>query len=109
MGQQVVAKAFGAKIFKMKFGHRGANQPVKDLNTGKVFITSQNHGFCVDPEYIKETPLRLTQINLNDGTPEGFEHEELVVKTVQYHPEAGPGPNDTKFVFDEFKEMINTY
>ena len=109
MGQQIVAKAFGAKIFKMKFGHRGANQPVKDLNTGKVFITSQNHGFCVDSESIKDTPLKLSQINLNDNTPEGFEHEELVLKSVQFHPEAGPGPNDTRFIFDEFKEMINTY
>ena len=109
MGQQIVAKAFGAKIFKMKFGHRGANQPVKDLNSGKVFITSQNHGFCVDPNSINDTPLELTQLNLNDNTPEGFKHEELMLRTVQYHPEAGPGPNDTQFVFDEFKSMMVEY
>lgn len=109
MGHQIVAKAFGAKIFKMKFGHRGANQPVKDLNTGKVFITSQNHGFCVDPDSIEDTPLKLTQVSLNDNTPEGFEHEELVLRTVQFHPEAGPGPNDTRFIFTEFKDMINNY
>ncbi len=109
MGQQVIAKSFGAKIFKMKFGHRGANQPVKDLETGNVFITSQNHGFSVDADSLKDTPLNLTQVNLNDGTPEGFSHDELVLRCVQYHPEAGPGPNDTRFIYDEFKEMMNTY
>ena len=109
MGQQVIAKSFGAKIFKMKFGHRGANQPVKDLETNKVFMTSQNHGFAIDIDSLKGTPLKLTQINLNDNTIEGFSHKELSVQCVQYHPEAGPGPNDTNFVFDEFKKMMEAY
>ena len=109
MGQQLIAKAFGAKSFKMKFGHRGANQPVKDLKTGKVFITSQNHGFSIDAESLKDTDLELTQINLNDGTPEGFAHKELSLKCIQYHPEAEPGPNDTTSLFDEFKQIIKDY
>ncbi|MDR1721913.1 MAG: glutamine-hydrolyzing carbamoyl-phosphate synthase small subunit [Methanobrevibacter sp.] len=109
MGQQVIAKSFGAKIYKMKFGHRGVNQPVKDLRTGKVFITSQNHGFSVDSESLSDTPLKLTQINLNDNSPEGLVHEELPLKTVQYHPEAGPGPNDTNSIFSEFEKMIDDY
>ena len=109
MGQQVIAKAFGATTYKMKFGHRGANQPVKDLITGKVFITSQNHGFCIDPESLKDTDLELTQINLNDGTPEGFTHKELPLRTIQYHPESGPGPNDTKELFEEFSQIIREY
>ena len=109
MGQQLVAKSFGAKSYKMKFGHRGANQPVKDLQTGKVYITSQNHGFTIDKESINETDLVLTQVNLNDGTPEGFSHKELPVHCIQYHPEAGPGPNDTRYVFDKFSQMMDEY
>lgn len=109
MGQQLVAKSFGAKSYKMKFGHRGANQPVKDLESGKVFITSQNHGFTIDKESLKDTDLILTQINLNDGTPEGLSHKELPVRTIQYHPEAGPGPNDTRVIFDEFSRMMDEY
>ncbi len=109
MGQQIIAKSFGAKIYKMKFGHRGSNQPVKDLESGKVFITSQNHGFSVDNDSLKDSPLKLTQVNLNDNTPEGFTHEELLINCVQYHPEAGPGPNDTNFVFDKFKKMMDEY
>ena len=109
MGQQLIAKSFGAKTFKMKFGHRGANQPVKDLKTGKVFVTSQNHGFSVDAESLKDSDLELTQINLNDGTPEGFAHKELPLKCIQYHPEASPGPNDTRSLFEEFKETIEKY
>ena len=109
MGQQLIAKAFGAKSYKMKFGHRGANQPVKDLNSGEVFITSQNHGFTVDKESLDGTDLVLTQINLNDGTPEGLSHNELPLHTIQYHPEAGPGPNDTVNVFDRFKKMMEDY
>ena len=109
MGQHVIAKTFGATTYKMKFGHRGANQPVKDLQTGKVFITSQNHGFAVDPDSLKGTDLELTQINLNDGTPEGFLHKELPLRTIQYHPESGPGPNDTRVLFEEFGKMIKEY
>ncbi|MCK9150355.1 glutamine-hydrolyzing carbamoyl-phosphate synthase small subunit [Methanobacterium alcaliphilum] len=109
LGQQIISLAFGAKIYKMKFGHRGINQPVKDLKNGKVFITSQNHGFTVDPESIKDKLINITQINLNDGTPEGIEHEELAISSVQYHPEAGPGPHDTDNVFDTFVEKIRQY
>ncbi|MCL2157485.1 MAG: glutamine-hydrolyzing carbamoyl-phosphate synthase small subunit [Methanobrevibacter sp.] len=109
LGQQIIAKSFGAKIYKMKFGHRGVNQPVKDLNSGKVYITSQNHGFAIDKESLIDTPLNLTQINLNDNTLEGFSHEELSLYCVQYHPESGPGPSDTNFVFDEFKQMMINY
>ena len=109
MGQHVIAKAFGATTYKMKFGHRGANQPVKDLQTGKVFITSQNHGFAINPDSLKGTDLELPQINLNDGTPEGFLHKELPLRTIQYHPESGPGPNDTRVLFEEFSNMIKEY
>lgn len=109
LGQQIIGLAFGAKIYKMKFGHRGVNQPIKDLRNDKVSITSQNHGFSIDPSSVEETPLKMTQINLNDGTPEGMEHRELPVSSVQYHPEAGPGPHDTDYVFDRFIEVINEY
>lgn len=109
LGQQIIGLAFGAKIYKMKFGHRGINQPVKDLTTGKVCITSQNHGFTVDPESLKDTPLKMNQINLNDNTPEGLEHEELPISSVQYHPEAGPGPHDTDYYFDHFADMLKNY
>lgn len=109
LGHQIIGLAFGAKIYKMKFGHRGINQPIKDLRTEKVSITSQNHGFTIDPYSIKETPIRMTQVNLNDGTPEGLEHKELPVSSVQYHPEAGPGPHDTDYTFDRFIRVIDEY
>lgn len=109
LGQQIIGLAFGAKIYKMKFGHRGINQPVKDLVTGKVCITSQNHGFTVDPESLQDTPLKMNQINLNDKTPEGLEHQELPISSVQYHPEAGPGPHDTDYYFDKFVETLKNY
>jgi len=109
LGQQIIGLAFGAEIYKMKFGHRGINQPIKDLTSGKVSITSQNHGFTVDPRSVEGTLLKVTQINLNDGTPEGLEHEELPVFSVQYHPEAGPGPNDSDYYFDNFLNAIKEY
>lgn len=109
LGQQIISLAFGAKINKMKFGHRGINQPVKDLKTGKVSITSQNHGFTIDPNSCKNIPINITQINLNDQTPEGLEHEELPIVSVQYHPEAGPGPHDSDNYFDRFLETLKTY
>ena len=109
LGQQIISLAFGAKIYKMKFGHRGINQPVKDLKTGKVSITSQNHGFTIDPDSCKNIPINITQINLNDGTPEGLEHEELPITSVQYHPEAGPGPHDSDHYFDNFLETMKKY
>lgn len=99
-GHQIIALALGAKTYKLKFVHRGLNQPVKDLESGRVFISTQNHGFAVGSESLKKTGLEITQINLNDQTIEGLRHKELPIKTVQYHPEAGPGPHDTFFFFD---------
>jgi carbamoyl-phosphate synthase small subunit len=96
----------GAKTFKLKFGHRGANQPVKDFETGRVFISSQNHGFAVDEKSLEGTGLVVTQINLNDHTVEGLKHVDLPIMTVQYHPEASPGPHDTYFFFDRYVEML---
>ena len=109
LGQQIISLAFGARIYKMKFGHRGVNQPVKDLRTGEVSITSQNHGFTVDPSSVEGTDIEITQMNLNDKTPEAIEHRELPVFSVQYHPEAGPGPHDTDSIFDRFVNVMKEY
>jgi carbamoyl-phosphate synthase small subunit len=106
LGHQILALAAGAKTFKLKFGHRGANQPVKDTETGKVYITSQNHGYAVDVASLEATGFRLSHINLNDGTAEGLRHEELPVFSVQYHPEANPGPKDNEYLFDEFVRLM---
>ena len=100
LGHQIAALALGARTFKLKFGHRGANQPVIDLETGKVYITSQNHGYAVDPDSIDGTGIKVTQANANDGTVEAMRHEGLGVWSVQYHPEASPGPRDTNWFFD---------
>ncbi|MCL0089508.1 glutamine-hydrolyzing carbamoyl-phosphate synthase small subunit [Dehalococcoidia bacterium] len=100
LGHQIISLALGAGTYKLKFGHRGLNQPVKDLETGRVFISTQNHGFAVAEEGLAETGLEVTHINLNDHTIEGLKHRELPIRTVQYHPEAGPGPHDTYFFFD---------
>ncbi len=108
LGHQLIGLALGAKTFKLKFGHRGANQPVKDFETGRVFISSQNHGFAVDDKTLPEN-VKVTQINLNDGTVEGLKHEDVPLFSVQYHPEASPGPHDTYFFFDRFVEMIKNY
>jgi carbamoyl-phosphate synthase small subunit len=105
LGHQMLGHAFGGKTYKLKFGHRGGNQPVKDLRTGQVAITSQNHGFAVDPDSLPSN-VEVTHINLNDGTVEGLRHREAPVFSVQYHPEAAPGPNDAKYFFKEFVEMI---
>ncbi len=106
LGHQVVAHAIGAETFKLKFGHRGANQPVKNLDTGVVSITSQNHGFATDPKSIEKRGASVTEINLNDQTVEGLRHNTLPVFTVQYHPEAAPGPNDADPLFVEFYRLI---
>src|SRR2546428_7306561 len=105
LGHQILGFAFGGSTFKLKFGHRGANQPVKDLRTGKVAITAQNHGFAVDAESLP-TDVEVTHINLNDRTVEGMRHKELPIFSVQYHPEAAPGPHDATYFFDQFAELI---
>ena len=102
LGHQLLGLALGGKSFKLKFGHRGGNQPVKDLKTGKVEITSQNHGFCVDMESLKDPDIELSHINLNDRTLEGLVHRKLPLFSVQYHPEASPGPHDASHLFDRF-------
>jgi len=106
LGHQLLGLALGGRTFKLKFGHRGANQPVKDLQTGKVAITSQNHGFAVDPDSLNPQEVELTQINLNDHTLEGMRHRKLPIFSVQYHPEASPGPQDTQSLFGEFVKMM---
>ncbi|MFC4320247.1 carbamoyl phosphate synthase small subunit [Litchfieldia salsa] len=108
LGHQLFALANGADTEKLKFGHRGSNHPVKDLSTGKVAITSQNHGYTVNEESLKNTNLEVTHIALNDGTVEGLRHKELPAFTVQYHPEASPGPEDANSLFNEFLQMIET-
>jgi carbamoyl-phosphate synthase small subunit len=106
LGHQMVTHALGATTFKLKFGHRGGNQPVKNLETGKVSITAQNHGFAADPQALERAGAIVTEINLNDGTVEGLRHKELPVFSVQYHPEAGPGPSDADPLFLHFHELI---
>ncbi|WP_028783514.1 carbamoyl phosphate synthase small subunit [Thalassobacillus devorans] len=106
LGHQLIALASGADTAKMKFGHRGSNQPVKDLKNGKTYITSQNHGYSVSRESLEATELELTQISLNDESVEGLAHRVHPVFTVQYHPESSPGPEDTENLFDEFLENI---
>lgn len=103
-GSQLIGLAMGGSTYKMKFGHRGTNQPVK--YEGKVFITSQNHGYVVDDHSLDGTGLIVDQVNVNDGTVEGVRHRDLPIFTCQYHPEAAPGPNDTTFLFDKFKKMV---
>lgn len=105
LGHQLIAIAMGAKTYKLKFGHRGANHPVKDLETGKVHITMQNHGFAVDADSIKNG-LKISHINVNDNTVEGLRHEELPIISIQYHAEGAPGPQDNIYLFKEFMEII---
>jgi carbamoyl-phosphate synthase small subunit len=106
LGHQILGLAVGGKTFKLKFGHRGGNQPVKDLRTGKVAITSQNHGFAVDAESLPPE-IEVTHVNLNDGTVEGMRHKELPIFSVQYHPEAAPGPHDAGYFFSQFADLID--
>ena len=105
LGHQLLSYAFGGKTFKLKFGHHGGNQPVKDLETGKVAITSQNHNFATDPDTLPSN-VKVTHINLNDGTLEGLRHTEMPIFSVQYHPEAAPGPHDADYFFGEFSKLI---
>ncbi len=106
LGHQMLTHALGGETFKLKFGHRGGNQPVKNLETGKVSITAQNHGFATDPRSIEERGAMITEINLNDHTVEGLRHKTLPVFSVQYHPEAAPGPNDADPLFVDFYRMV---
>ena len=108
LGNQIFSLACGAKSFKLPFGHRGGNHPVKDLRTGRTDLTSQNHGYAVDIDSLKDTDLELTHVALNDGTCEGVRHKKYPIFTVQYHPEASPGPEDSNHLFDEFIEMMET-
>jgi carbamoyl-phosphate synthase small subunit len=109
LGHQLIALASGANTTKMKFGHRGANHPVKNLETGKVDMTSQNHGYTVELESLKQTELEVTHIAVNDGTVEGIKHKTLSVFSVQYHPEASPGPQDSNPLFEDFVKMIEKH
>ncbi len=106
LGQQVLGLALGGKTYKLKFGHRGANHPVLNKVTGRVEITSHNHGFAVDPESMNQSDVELTHFNLNDGTLEGFRHRREPVFCVQYHPEAAPGPHDSLYLFEDFKRLM---
>jgi carbamoyl-phosphate synthase small subunit len=109
LGHQLLALALGATTFKLKFGHRGANHPVKNLRTGAIEITSQNHGFAVEPSSLDSNLVEVTHINLNDQTNEGFRHKTLPAFAVQYHPEASPGPHDSDYLFRGFIEMMEQY
>ncbi len=106
LGNQMLCRALGGHTFKMKYGHRGSNHPVKDLLDGTVTITSQNHGYAVEPDSILGTGAEITQINLNDGSVEGLRHQELRATSIQYHPEAAPGPWDSRKYFTQFVEMM---
>jgi carbamoyl-phosphate synthase small subunit len=105
LGHQMITHALGGTTFKLKFGHRGANHPVKDLRTGQIEITSQNHGFAVDPKSLPDD-VHITHTNLYDGTVEGLRHKDKPVFCVQYHPEASPGPHDADYLFARFLEAM---
>lgn len=109
LGNQLLAQAVGGRTYKLKFGHRGSNHPVKDLKTGKVTITSQNHGYAVDPDSLVGTGAEVTQLNLNDGSVEGIAVPELMARSIQYHPEAAPGPWDSRPYFLEFVEQMEMF
>ncbi|MBM2825348.1 MAG: Carbamoyl-phosphate synthase small chain [Dehalococcoidales bacterium] len=105
LGTQLIGRAFGARTFKLKFGHRGGNHPVRELATGRVHITAQNHGYAVDPDTLRDG-LEVSHINLNDGTVEGLCHKELPIFAIQYHSEASPGPLDNTYLFEQFLKMV---
>ena len=105
LGHQLIGRAFGAETFKLKFGHRGANHPVRDLETGRVYITAQNHGYAVDADGLRDG-LEVSQVNLNDQTVEGLRHRELPIFSIQYHSEASPGPHDNVYLFQQFLEIV---
>ena len=109
LGHQLCGLALGGKTFKLKFGHHGANHPVKNLLTERVEITSQNHGFCVDPESLPSSEVEVTHLNLNDHTNEGLRHKSLPLFSVQYHPEASPGPHDSHYLFTQFTDLMKEF
>lgn len=106
LGHQLLSIALGGQTEKMKYGHRGSNHPVKDLQKNKIYITSQNHGYVVRKDSLEKNKIVMTHINMNDGTLEGFRHKMLPILSVQFHPEAGPGPQDSQYIFDDFIQMI---
>jgi carbamoyl-phosphate synthase small subunit len=106
LGHQIFGLAMGGKTYKLKFGHHGGNHPVKDVRTGAIAITSQNHGFCVDIDSLNRDDIEITHMNLNDGTLEGMRHKKLRAFSVQFHPESAPGPHDSRYLFREFAEMM---
>jgi carbamoyl-phosphate synthase small subunit len=106
LGHQMLGLAFGGKTYKLKFGHHGGNQPVKDLKTGKVAITVQNHSFCVDIDTLNKKDIEITHMNLNDKTLEGMRHKKLPIFSVQFHPESAPGPNDAEYLFAKFTQVL---
>lgn len=106
LGHQVLGLALGGRTFKLKFGHHGANHPVRDLSSARVYITAQNHGFCLDPDSLKKNEIQITHINLNDQTVEGMRHKKLPLFSVQFHPEASPGPHEAEYLFDVFLDLI---
>lgn len=108
LGHQILGLALGGRTFKLKFGHRGSNHPVKDLRTGRIYITTQNHGYAVNEKTLDNTGAVVTHINLNDFTVEGLAHPELNILSVQYHPEASPGPLDNSYIFDEFVQVMKS-
>jgi len=105
LGHQLIGSAFGGTTYKLKFGHRGGNQPIKDLTTGKIEITAHNHGFAVDADSLP-SDVEVTHINLNDHTVAGLRHKTLPVFSVQYHPESAPGPHDSEYLFERFIELM---
>ena len=106
LGHQILGLALGGRTYKLKFGHHGANHPVKDLKKGKGSITAQNHGFCVDIDSLSDEEIELTHLNLNDQTMEGMRHRKLPIISVQFHPEASPGPHDALYLFEDFIAMM---
>jgi carbamoyl-phosphate synthase small subunit len=109
LGHQLCGLALGGKTFKLKFGHHGSNHPVKNLLTEKVEITAQNHGFCVDPDSLPSNEVEITHVNLNDHTNEGMRHRTMPLFSVQYHPEASPGPHDARYLFEQFTDMMREH
>jgi carbamoyl-phosphate synthase small subunit len=109
LGHQLCGLALGGRTYKLKFGHHGSNHPVKNMRTGHIEITAQNHGFVVDPDSLPASDVEITHVNLNDYTNEGMRHRSLPLFTVQYHPEASPGPHDSHYLFRSFTEMMNEH